>query len=300
MFRANWQYRIIAAVLAIFFWYMISGQAKIEIWVTVPVEVVNLPSDHVVKNGMADSIRVRCRGTSTILNRLETGRLIYTLDLSDIRKGHNVVVLEPGEVNLPRTVEVVEISPSRLELDVDRYITRDVPVRVDWQAYISPDFELKDIRIEPENVRISGAAAVLENIEEVETEHIEIRDESPRRIIRRVGLDLFSGVESSVNEVFVEFSFGPLLEEIWVRKNVQVFAEEGQDYKVDPVDIRANLALPQMLLRTQNWREQINYYIRLPRNMESGKHEMEVKVDMPRDGKVLEKRPEKVMVEIKQ
>lgn len=300
MFKANWQYRIIAAVLAIFFWYMISGQAKIEIWLTVPVEIVNLPSDHMIKNGLVNSIRIRCRGTSTILNRLETGRLSYALDLSDIRKGHNVVVLEPGDVNLPRTIEVVEISPSRLELDVDRYITKNVPVRVDWQAYISPDFELKGVRIEPENVRISGAAAVLENIEEVETEHIEIRDESPRRIIRRVSLDLFSGVEASAAEVFVEFSFGPLLEEIWVRKNVHVFAEEGLNYKIEPVDIRANLALPQMLLRTQNWRDQINYYVRLPRDMEPGTHEMEVQVDMPRDGKVVEKRPEKVLVEIRQ
>ncbi|WP_028575313.1 CdaR family protein [Desulfonatronovibrio hydrogenovorans] len=299
MFKVNWQYRIIAAVLALFFWYLISGQEKVEIWLNVPVEIVNLPSDHMIRSGMVGSVRVRCRGTSTILNRLETGRISYTLDLSGIRRGSNVVVLDPKNINLPRAMEVVEISPSRLELDVDRILTKTVPVRISWQAHISPDFELKEIRVEPEHVRISGAARVVERIEEIESRHIEIRDETPRRVIRKVGLELFPEVDSSVGEVLVEFVFGPVLEEIWVRKPVQVIADEGVDYRIEPDHVRANLALPKTLLRTEGWRDGIGYFIRIDQEMEPGVHELQVGVDMPRDGQVVEKRPETIRVEIR-
>ncbi len=299
MFKVNWQYRIIAVVLALFFWYLISGQEKVEIWLNVPVEIVNLPSDHLIRSGMVSTVRVRCRGTTTILSRLETGRLSYSLDLSRIRKGTNVIVLDPRHINIPRAVDVVEITPSRLELEVDLQETKTVPVRINWQAYISPDFELKEVRVEPQNVRISGAARILERIDEVETKHIEIRDEAPRRIIRKVSLDIFPEVEASVGEVLVEFSFGPILEEIWVRKPVIVFADEGVDYRIDPDHVRANLALPKILMRTLNWRDEISYYIWVNKDMEPGVHEVELMIDLPRDGEVIEKRPELINVEIK-
>ncbi len=299
MFKVNWQYRIIAVVLALFFWYLISGQEKVEIWLNVPVEIASLPSDHVIRSGMVGSIRVRCRGTSTILSRLETGRLSYTLDLSGVGKGVNEIALDPKNINLPRAVDVVDITPSSLELEIDSLETKTVPVRVNWQAYISSDFELREVLVEPKNVRISGSARILDRIEEIETRHIEIRDEAPRRIIKKVGLDLFPETESSVVEVLVEFSFGPILEEIWVRKPVDVFADEGVEYDIDPDHIRANLALPKSLLRTQNWRDQINYYIWVSQEMEPGEYEIEVMADLPRDAELREKRPETVTVEIK-
>ncbi len=299
MLKVNWQYRIIAVILALFFWYLIIGQEKVDIWLSVPVEIVNLPSDHSIRTGMVNTIRVRCRGTTTILSRLETGRLSYTLDLSGVAKGSNVIVLDSKNINLPRALDVVEINPPRLEIDIDLQETRVVPVRVNWQAYISSDYELRDIQVEPEQVRISGAARILDRIEEIETKHIEIRDENPRMIIKKVGLDLFPELESSASEVLVEFFFGPILEEIWVRKPVDVLADEGVDYRIDPDYVRANLALPKVLLRTPNWRDQISYYIRLSQDLAPGEHEIEVTADLPRDGKVVEKRPKVINVVIK-
>ena len=299
MFKVNWQYRVIAVVLALFFWYIVSGQEKVEIWLNIPVEIVNLPQDRLIKSGIVSTVRVRCRGTSTILSRLETGRLTYALDLSRVRRGENLIVLEPKNINLPRAIDVVEITPSRLELDIDFQITKTVPVSINWEAYISPDYELREIRVEPEQVRISGAASILDRIDEIGTKLVEIREETPRGIIRKVSLDLFPDIESSTGEVMVEFSFGPILEEIWVRKPVNVFADEGVEYRIDPDYIRANLALPKVLMRIPDWREQISYYIWVHKDMDPGEHEMEVMVDLPRDGEVREKRPEKITVQIK-
>jgi len=299
MFKVNWQYRIIAVILAFFFWYLISGQEKVEIWLTVSVEITGMPPDHVIRSGMVSTIRVRCRGTSTILNRLETGRLSYTLDLSGVEKGPNAVVLDPKKINLPGAIEVVEIMPHRLELDIDLLKTKTVPVRINWQAYINPDYELREVRVEPEHVRISGAARILDRIEEIETRHIEIRDEAPRRIIKQVSLDIFPEVESSAEEVLVEFTFGPILEEIWVRKPVNTLADEGVSYSIEPDYVRANLALPRVLMRTEGWRDQISYYIRVSQDMEPGEYEIEVMTDLPRDGEVVEKRPETIRVEIR-
>lgn len=299
MFKFNWQYRIIAVILALFFWYLVSGQEKVDIWLNVPVEVVNLPAEHVLRTGMVSSVRVRVRGTSTVLNRVETARLHYSLDLSSAHRGTNMVQLDPKNINLPRAVEVVEIEPPVLELEVDRRVSRLVPVNVNWQAHISPDFELLEVSVEPETVQVRGPERILETLEEIETNYIEIREETPRRIIKRAGLDLYPDIESTVGEVLVEFSFGPVLEEIWVRKDILVLADEGMEFTLEQNYARANLALPGFLLRSANWRDRITYYIRLDQDMEPGEHEVEVLFELPRDGKVVESRPETILVEIK-
>ncbi len=39
----NWQYRALALLLALACWYVVSGQEKVETWLEVPLEFVNLP-----------------------------------------------------------------------------------------------------------------------------------------------------------------------------------------------------------------------------------------------------------------
>lgn len=298
MFRFNWQYRIIAVVLALFFWYLVSGQEKVEVWLNVPVEVVNLPPEHMIRSGLVSNLRVRVRGTSTILKRLEINRLSYILDLSEVRKGNNVMELKSENLDMPRALEVEEIVPASLELEVDRRASKTVKVDVDWQAHISPDYELKEIRVEPREIQIAGSSRIIEAIEEVQTEKIIIDQKQPRRILKKVNLDLFSEIEASADQVLVQLSFGPVLQEIWVRKPVEVQGDKDLKYKLDPEYARANLRLPAFLLRTSDWRDKITYYIRVGQWLEPGTHEVELMFELPRDVEVAEARPEKIRVEI--
>ncbi len=297
--RSNWQYRIMALVMALFFWYLISGQDKVEMWVEVPVEISGLSEDLSVSSGMVDKVRIRCRATRTMLGRMDVGRLAYNLDLSGVEQGSNVINLDPKRIDLPRAIQAMEIAPSRLELEVDRIITRDLPVRINWRGSISPEYELADKVSVPEFIRVRGPERLVRDMDSVQTRIIDIEERMPGTITRRIGLQLHPEIEASIAEVRAELIFMPVLEEIWVRKAIEVRNSEGLEYSLDEDHMRANLALPKTFLREPGWREQISYYINLNKGMLPGVFELPVHIDLPAYGRVLEKRPETVQVIVK-
>ncbi len=298
-FRSNWQYRIMALVMAVFFWYLISGQDKVEMWLEVPVEIANLSEDLSVRSGMVDKVRIRCRATRTMLSRIETGRLVYHLDLSGVEQGSNTINLDPKRIDLPRAVQPMEITPARLELEVDRIVARELPVRINWRGSISSDYLLHEIIAEPESIRVRGPERLVRNMDAIETKTVQVDESSPGTVVRRIGLQLHPEVESQVAEVNARLEFIPVLEEIWVRKSIEVRNAEGLDYNLEQDYIRANLALPKTILKEPGWREQISYYINLDKGMLPGIFELPVQTDLPDHARVLEKRPETVKVIIK-
>jgi len=298
MFKDNWQYRIMAVVMAVFFWYLISGQEKVEMWVEVPVEISSLPAEHAVKSGMVGKVNVRCRATRAMLTRMDAGRLAYNLDLSGVEQGTNTIALDPKRINLPRAVQAVEIAPSRLELEVDRLVSREVPVRINWKAALDPHHELKYKKSTPELIRVRGPERIVERVDAVESRTIEVEDGRPGTISRKVGLELHPDVEASAAEVRVEIVFGPVLEEIWVRKPIEVRSAEGIDYRLGEDHARVHLALPVKFLQETGWRDTISYFIRLNPQLQPGEHELPLELELPEHSEVLEKRPEKVEVTI--
>ncbi|WP_291322776.1 CdaR family protein [Desulfonatronospira sp.] len=298
MLRSNLQYRILALVLAVFFWYLISGQEKVEMWVEVSVEVSQVPEEYTIMSGMVSKVTVRCRATKTMLSRMEVGRLAYNLDLSGLEHGENTIVLDPKRINLPRAVQAVEITPHRLDLEVDRLIIRELPVEIEWKGAISPYYELKDKSVEPASVRIKGPENIIQNMDAVKTRPLAVEDERPGMIQRRVGLVLGPEMETGTPDVRVELVFGPLLEEIWVRKPVEVTGAEDIKYTLEPDHVRGNLKLPRELLQQEGWRDRIHYYVEIEPGVERGMHELQVHAIVPEHGRVLEMRPEVIEVKI--
>ncbi len=298
MLKSNWQYRILAVVMAVFFWYLISGQEKVEMWVDVPVEVSHLSDDYTVISGMVSKVTVRCRATKTMLGRMDMGRLAYNLDLSGLEQGENIIVLDPKRINLPRAVQAVEITPARLELEVDRVVSRDLSVEVVWTGAISPYYELKKKTVEPASLRVRGPENILKKMDAVRTRPLAVDGDRPDRFQRKAGLDLHPELESTPSDVRVEIVFGPVLEDIWVRKNIEVRGAQGVSYSLDPDYARAHLSLPREFLQEDGWRERVHYYVEKDPGAGPGVYELQVNAELPEHGQLLEMRPEKVELTI--
>jgi hypothetical protein len=85
--RANWQYLLLALVLAVFSWNLVSGRERVETRVEIPVETVNRPKDLVVSRGLVSRLEVRVRGPRGFIRSLDPSRLAYELDLSGLAPG---------------------------------------------------------------------------------------------------------------------------------------------------------------------------------------------------------------------
>ena len=157
---------LLSLVFAVGLWYVVTGSAQVEADVAVRVEYRGLSSGLLVEEGMINSVNVRLRGPAELLRSLHDRDLTYTVDLSEVRRGANVIPLEPGRLLEFKAYEVVSSRPNRLVLEVDALAEKIVPL----EASVIPPGENSELRLanvllEPSFVTVQGPEHIVRTLE---------------------------------------------------------------------------------------------------------------------------------------
>lgn len=292
----NWQYRALALVMALFCWYVVSGQEKVESWLEVPLEFVNLPAPMEITAGMVNKIQVRIRGTSNQVRSLNTGRLAYKLDLGTIQTGSNIIPLIPERMNVTSAVEIVEIRPASLELMADATITQEIPVHLEWQGLPAPDTQIKTISLEPSKILVKGLASNFQGLEQVHTEQVDIVSNDELKVSGLVPVLLPQGLRSETSSVRYQLDFALKTQEIWVKMNLETISYPTFRYSIEPKFVRAKLAMPVRLLKDKDWRESLSLVLDPGQRPEEEFKLIQPEPRFPDGVQILELRPEEVEV----
>jgi YbbR domain-containing protein len=292
----NWQYRVLAILLAMACWYVVSGQEKVETWLEVPLEFVNLPPQMEITSGLVSKLQVRIRGTSNQVRSLNVGRLAYKLDLGKISVGTNVIPLVPESMTITSAVEVVEVNPTRLELVADVVVSKTVPVYLDWSGLPGDDVQFKNATVFPENVTVTGFASALESVESVTTELVEVQPGDSLSMTGRSRLEMPRGVRAPVSSVSYELQFGFITQEIWVKMNLEPVRYPSFNYSFDPSFVRIRLEMPVRLLKDKDWRDTLHLMIDPGPNPALGQSVILPTPRFPEGVKILEAKPEEIEI----
>jgi len=292
----NWQYRLLSLFLAFFCWYLVSGSEKVDTWLDIPLEFVDLPDNLVIRTGMRNRIQIRVRGASGIIRGLDAQRLAYKADLSSLRVGLNTVLLKQQNIPLNTSLEVMEISPPRLELDVDKIVSKTVPVRVDWKGEVPADFELKEVVVRPQEITLKGASSVLDAMKEVSTKPVDVPSKVSRIWETKLALSIPEELETNVADVVTSFVFTPKTKIMWVKLPVIVDQTSGFTVTISPTFVRLKLDIPLYFLREENWRDEIVPRVVPESFPRPGTREIPYKIFLPDDTVLLEAKPVKLEV----
>lgn len=292
----NWQYRVLAILLALACWYVVSGQEKVETWLEVPLEFVNLPPQMEITSGLVSKLQVRIRGTSNQVRSLNVGRLAYKLDLGKIGVGTNVIPLMPESMTITSAVEVVEVNPTRLELVADVIVSKTVPVRLDWTGLPADDVQFRNATVFPDKVAVTGFASALEPVESVTTELIEIRPEDGLTLTGRARLQVPADVRSPVSSVSYELQFGLVTQEIWVKMNLEPVNYPSFSYSFEPKFVRVRLEMPVRLLKDKDWRDTLHLAVDPGPNPALGQSVIPPIPRFPEGVRILEAKPEEIEI----
>ena len=298
-FTSNWKYRLIALVLAVFAWYMVTGRDKVDTWVTIPIEFRNLPKDLVATKGLDASVEVRLRGTRVSLNALKDTTPVYALDLSDIKVGENLIALDPANLKLVGALEVVAFRPSRIGLSVDQVLEKVVPVEIDMETDLSQDFKAVSTAIEPAVVSVRGPQGIVRDMTSMRASPIVVGDiTQPGRVTVNVPLDAPEEVEVIPPQVQVTIAVAPVVEEIWVKVPVVARAAGGVEFFLEDKDIRLHLDVPATTLRETEWKNRLAVELVVPSDLPAGRYKLRPNILLPKWTTLIESRPETVTVEI--
>ncbi len=166
--------KVLALALATLLWFTVAGEHIVERSLRVPLEFRNIPGELEMVGDPPDTVDVRVRGSSAILSRLQPGEIVAVLDLSSARAGSRLFHIRADEVRAPFGIEVAQVVPPTLSIEVERSAHRRVPVVPAVQGEPGPGFVAGRISAEPATVEIVGPDTRVRQIAEATTEPVSV------------------------------------------------------------------------------------------------------------------------------
>lgn len=173
LFR-NWHLKIIAAICAVILWLFVVGQHKVEMGLSVPLELQNIPAGLMVANDLPGRVQLRVSGPRTLLSTFLDNKSTIVLNLEHASAGVNTFTQMASRLDLPRALKVLRVSPAKVEVRLEPIKQKRVPVSVTTAGETPRAYALELARPSPSKVLVEGAANHLQGLNAVATEPVDI------------------------------------------------------------------------------------------------------------------------------
>lgn len=170
----NWHLKFLSLFFAVLLWLFVMGEQKAEVGFTVPLELKNLPHGLIVANEVPSLVDVRISGPRTLLSKLQPSALSMSVDLNGLKAGLTTFKRLDQNLNIPSMLRVSRLSPSYVEVKLERVREKRVPVHVLLSGEPAPGAKLGKVKVNPNSVIIEGAESEVKNVDAVETEPVDI------------------------------------------------------------------------------------------------------------------------------
>jgi YbbR domain-containing protein len=171
----NWTLKLLSLVFALILWMFIMGERHLEVGYTVPLELQNIPKELIIANQVPSLIDVRISGPRTLLMKVSPNDISINVDLSDLKPGLTTFKRLEEQLNLPSGMRVTRVSPSFVDIRLDRRKEKNVPIKVVLSGEPDPGYRVTGLKAIPDKVAISGAESEIKTISEVMTEPIDLK-----------------------------------------------------------------------------------------------------------------------------
>lgn len=157
----NWGLKLLSLIFAIFLWYFVVGEDKVDTTVYIPVEIVNLPKELVISNQFKKQLEATVSGPRGLINGINRQRITRTINLAKATPGTIVIRNEPETIQFPRGVTISRIQPTHISLLIDELVEKELPVQAKTTGTPASGHELAGVIFEPPSIKISGPKAVV-------------------------------------------------------------------------------------------------------------------------------------------
>jgi YbbR domain-containing protein len=176
--------KVLAIALAVLLWLTVAGEHIVERSLRVPLEFRNVPSALEIVGNAPDNVDVRVRGSSALLSRLQGGDIVAVLDLAGARAGSRLFHIRNDEVRAPFGVEVAQVVPATLSIELEQATRRIVPVKPALEGEPAAGYVVGRVTSEPATIEIVGPDSRVRQISEATTEPISVA--GARSVVRDV------------------------------------------------------------------------------------------------------------------
>jgi hypothetical protein len=184
----NGRLKVAAFGLALFLWVLVRVGAPGQSDLQVPINIrLDDPGWVVLGDPVPTTVLVTFRGPPTEIFRLEG--MSVTVPIAEVSNEEMVIPLQPGWVSLEgyRGVQVEDIVPSAINVHLDRFVTRTVPVRISTRGRLPEHLALtRALSLMPNLVRVSGPVSLVENLDSLDIVPVDLSDVEEQATVETV------------------------------------------------------------------------------------------------------------------
>jgi len=184
----NLTLKLVALILSIIIWFLVVGEQKSEVRLTVPLELRNLPTNLEIIESISQ-VEVALRGFSSFVKRLTPTDIDVHIDLSNVVKGTNAFAISLDDIAVPIGATVIQVSPSTVDVLLDATLSKLVPVDPNIRGVPASGYILGKVSVEPKNITITGIQSIVKTISKVETEPV-VLDNPTKDLLKKVKVRL--------------------------------------------------------------------------------------------------------------
>ena len=288
---SNLGLRILAVVLAVGLWVFVNSAERGSVeQLTVPINYSTLPQGMVIVNRPATSVKVEITGPRSLLSLLDPERLTLKIDLRSIAAGQSEFKIDPSMFNVGRNTAVTSISPDSLSLDIDRMVTRDVPVHLAVEDRVAPGYTISSVDITPPNVTVVGPSRYVAPLTSVNTEPFDLKGltSDTNRSVEITPPDPSLGL--STGHVDARVNVTQAITDRQIRSEVEV-KDSDFKYRVEPK--QATLTIRGPALKLAGLAPKGLAYVDAD-GLAPGSHELPLQVTVPDGMQLMRQSPDKV------
>ena len=300
----NWVLKLLSLSFALFLWYFVVGEDKVDMNVTLPVEIVNLPRDLIISNQFKKQLEVTISGQRSLIRGMTEQHISRSIDLSKATPGTVVLQNDPDSISLPRGLSILRVQPPTLTLLLDRLIQKELAIKPELVGKIHKDFRLDSVTVEPLSLKISGPQSILDQEGNLSTAPIDINGLN-QSAVKQVSLDLKNEISDliGVPVVAVRLNVSELKKEMEF-SDIQIDFEHDTGkqteiiYRLLPPTVNITAEIPQGMLRDPDGLRSLFQAKIIPETLKPGSLKLKVLVEAPSHIKIISVSPDTVTLAI--
>jgi diadenylate cyclase len=110
--------KILALGVAVGLWMAVAGQQSTEVALTIPIEYQRIASTFELRGDIPAEVMIRLRGSQLALTALRASPMRMRVNLERVRNGLNYISLSAHQLDLPPGVELTDMRPAFLAIEV--------------------------------------------------------------------------------------------------------------------------------------------------------------------------------------
>jgi YbbR domain-containing protein len=300
----NWVLKLLSLLFALFLWYFVVGEDKVDMNVTIPVEIVNLPRNLVISNQFKKQLEVTVSGPRSLIRGMTEQHISRSIDLSKAAPGTVLIQNQPDSISTPRGLSILRVQPPTITLLLDRLVQKELPIKPVLVGEVPNDFMLESVTTDPPTLEISGPQSILSQEEFLTTSPIDINGIT-RSTVKQVPLALRQEISDLIGEpvVSVRLNIADLRKELEI-KNIPVDLDLTNSkptdiiFQLTPPTVNVTAELPQRLLRSSLDVDSLFHAKIIPAAFKEGKYKLNVVIEAPPQTKIVSVTPDAVIMQV--